>query len=214
MSTIKNKYNAKAIESFVTRLNLFLFDQIVNKGIKHIDELEFEKELFFNFVIDEKIKIQYSAEYWQYNYNEKLNGIEINEIYNKLHSAKKNFVDKIEKLKELYINEKYEEIFPFDEFKRKLDEKDKRCHYCDITVDEINLLIDRKKLFNKHDTRGFELELDRNANEEYTKDNTVLCCYWCNNAKTDEFSQGEFEKIGKVIREIWNERKIDTRENN
>jgi 5-methylcytosine-specific restriction endonuclease McrA len=52
------------------------------------------------------------------------------------------------------------------------------------------------------------LELERKKpNESYDNtDNLVLCCYWCNNAKTDEFTEEEFKEIGKVIGKIWQTR--------
>jgi len=33
-----------------------------------------------------------------------------------------------------------------------------------------------------------------------------MVCYWCNNAKTDEFTEEEFSKIGREIRNIWDDR--------
>ncbi|WP_188117205.1 hypothetical protein [Campylobacter concisus] len=33
-----------------------------------------------------------------------------------------------------------------------------------------------------------------------------MACYWCNNAKTDEFSPEEFKPIAEGIREVWNKR--------
>jgi hypothetical protein len=35
----------------------------------------------------------------------------------------------------------------------------------------------------------------KNSNKEYTKDNCVISCYWCNNAKTDGFT---YEEVGEV----------------
>ena len=51
------------------------------------------------------------------------------------------------------------------------------------------------------------MEVDRKKpNEEYHIKNLALCCYWCNNAKTDEFSEEDFKVIGSVIRIVWNKR--------
>ena len=45
----------------------------------------------------------------------------------------------------------------------------------------------------------------------YNKDNCVLACHWCNNAKTDAFTADEFKPIGKeigtTIQKILNEHK-------
>ena len=43
------------------------------------------------------------------------------------------------------------------------------------------------KIYTKS-ARGLSIEIDRlNSNKEYSLDNVVLACYWCNNAKTDEY---------------------------
>jgi len=87
------------------------------------------------------------------------------------------------------------------------------CHYCGITKEELYRLhligID-----NKRSTRGKTLEIDRKvANESYSNlTNLVYCCYWCNNAKTDTFSEEEFMIIGKAISHVWKKRlENDTR---
>jgi len=54
------------------------------------------------------------------------------------------------------------------------------------------------------------MEIDRiEPNKEYTPDNCVLACYWCNNAKSDEFSSHEFsENIGPCIQSVWKKRNL------
>lgn len=76
------------------------------------------------------------------------------------------------------------------------------CHYCGISTSELGQLFHRRLIRTKRN-RGRELEVDRmDPNADYTQlDNLVLACYWCNNAKTDEFSEEEFRPIGKVIGE-------------
>jgi len=97
-------------------------------------------------------------------------------------------------------------VFPFEEFTEFVRAKLK-CEYCHITEEGIQALINAHQLNTKKDTRGWSLEIDRKKpNFEYTKENCVWCCYWCNNAKTDEFSYDEFKKIGKVIESIWDGR--------
>lgn len=62
-------------------------------------------------------------------------------------------------------------------------------------------------VLNKKKDRGWKLEIDRlDSNFEYRPSNTVMCCYWCNNAKTDEFTRDEFMEIAKAIRNVWNNR--------
>lgn len=74
------------------------------------------------------------------------------------------------------------------------------CYYCGITTAEIEQLFLRRLVHTKRN-RGRELEVDRMiAKEDYSNmDNLVLACYWCNNAKTDEFSAIEFRTIGTAI---------------
>ncbi len=44
--------------------------------------------------------------------------------------------------------------------------------------------------------------IDRKSpNEESYFENVVMACYWCNDAKTDEFDAKEFEPIGNEIEE-------------
>ena len=84
---------------------------------------------------------------------------------------------------------------------------ERKCHYCEITEPEI------KQLWKKHPeltkrNRGKSLEIERlKPYKEYSDiNNLVYSCYWCNNAKTDTFSEKEFKKVGKVIQDIWKER--------
>jgi 5-methylcytosine-specific restriction endonuclease McrA len=81
------------------------------------------------------------------------------------------------------------------------------CHYCGVTqqdLDRLHLL----GLINKRTTRGKTLEIDRKMpNELYSNlTNLTYSCYWCNNAKTDTFTEEEFKIVGKAISQIWNNR--------
>ena len=83
------------------------------------------------------------------------------------------------------------------------------CYYCKIDLDDIYNLSENLELYSKraYYNRGFSFELDRKQpNKIYSPSNIVLSCYWCNNAKTDEFDEEEFEPIGDAIREAWNVR--------
>ncbi len=84
---------------------------------------------------------------------------------------------------------------------------EKKCHYCGITEEDLNEL-HKIGINNKRITRGRTLEIDRKiADEKYSKiENLTYSCYWCNNAKTDTFSEEEFKIIGKAIGIVWNQR--------
>jgi hypothetical protein len=84
------------------------------------------------------------------------------------------------------------------------------CRYCGITQEELNKL-HRMGIENKRTTRGRTLEIDRKeANKDYSYlPNLTYCCYWCNNAKTDTFTEAEFELIGQAIGKVWKQRLIN-----
>lgn len=86
------------------------------------------------------------------------------------------------------------------------------CHYCGINMFQINELRKKDHIFTKR-FRGYSMEIDQiNPYGHYTDNNCVPSCYWCNNAKTDEFTidnntYDEFKKyIAPGIRAVWNTR--------
>jgi translation initiation factor 2 beta subunit (eIF-2beta)/eIF-5 len=115
--------------------------------------------------------------------------------------------EELSKIRNIW-NRKFENT-NFWDFHQWYINTEKKCKYCGITETEIKLLLDNKQIFTKRiKTRGRTLEIDRKQSEEkYDNiENLTFCCYWCNNAKTDEFSLDEFIKVGKMFSEIWQER--------
>lgn len=54
-----------------------------------------------------------------------------------------------------------------------------------------------------------ELGCDRIDNDKpHTKDNVVCCCSTCNRMRGDDFTIDEFLRIGKLIKEIYKQRKM------
>ena len=97
-----------------------------------------------------------------------------------------------------------------DEFEKwyGVDSKDRQCEYCLIRESEIKDLINQDKIYTKRlTTRGRTMEVDRkDPKGHYQINNLVMSCYWCNNAKTDEFSYAEtIQKKGKAY-SIWKKR--------
>ncbi len=77
------------------------------------------------------------------------------------------------------------------------------CHYCGLTEVEsqkiamIGILTSKRfpqnGVVGQGTNRGVWLEVDRQTpNESYSRDNCVLCCYFCNNDKSDVFSGNEY----------------------
>ena len=84
--------------------------------------------------------------------------------------------------------------------------EEKKCYYCNLSEDDLDSLNNQYGHINKrYPKRGKVLEIDRKISSvSYLNiNNLVLSCYWCNNAKTDTFTEMEFLKIGKVINQIW-----------
>lgn len=123
--------------------------------------------------------------------------------YNRLFLKEKNKYYKI-------FDKDFRAKFNFEEFYKKYgeDKHNRKCEYCGITEDHIKSLLCNgglrsKSLWN----RGRFMEIDRkNPLDGYSADNIALCCYWCNNAKTDEFDYEEFKIIRRGITTIWNNR--------
>jgi|GEM_PF-368280 len=88
------------------------------------------------------------------------------------------------------------------------DNQERSCEYCNISEREIESLLGKGLIYTKRlSTRGLSMEIDRiEPNKGYVEGNIVLCCYWCNNAKTDEFNKNEFGNLGREISKIWNNR--------
>lgn len=121
-------------------------------------------------------------------------------------------VDKVKKLKnEIYdvFSKTYKDHFQtidfsFEDFKEML--LSDKCSYCGITLQQIQIFREKSQLSSKSG-RGFSLEIDRKEpNLEYKKNNCCMSCYWCNNAKTDEFLAYEFKEIAWGINQIWNKK--------
>ena len=95
----------------------------------------------------------------------------------------------------------------FKIFKNWYENTERKCYYCQITENEIQVLWQKVPELTTRN-RGKLLEIERLApKEKYSNiSNLTFSCYWCNNAKTDTFTKDEFLKIGFVIKEIWKDR--------
>lgn len=108
------------------------------------------------------------------------------------------------KVRRLFLRKKFATL-PIQTFNQWLTKQNRSCFYCDITEQELSALFEILKEVNKRPTRGKTLELERKiADRPYDElDNLVLCCYMCNNAKSDFFSHEQFIPIGKAIKQVW-----------
>lgn len=88
----------------------------------------------------------------------------------------------------------------------KQEEFDKGCHYCGTKNEESLRLYNLRPHATRGGKRGKRLEIDRRepARDYDETDNLVWACYWCNNAKSNFFSEEEFKPIAFVIGEVLN----------
>lgn len=116
----------------------------------------------------------------------------------------------IKAMKTEYIESAFEQTLKFADFVEFYgsNRHDRSCGYCQINETTIkklseNNLINTKRFYS----RGKTMEVDkRDPQKPYTADNLVLSCYWCNNAKTDEFTYDEYKAIGSQVSAIWQNR--------
>jgi hypothetical protein len=191
-------YRTKSNASFRTRKRFFIFNCII-KGIQSFTDPD-----FMNFKIDNELVKLYATEYFQFYSDDKLKNfncpLTINEIYCKMMDFEKEHANRFKNLEGRYFNEIFPVIFPLDKF--ELLGKKEKCYYCDITLEEVELLVEKGQIFKKSE-RGWHFEIDRKKpNLEYSVDNCEVACYWCNNAKTDEFDDEEFSPIGRKIGDV------------
>ena len=183
-------YSKKLNDSFKTKWELFLFEIVISNRSESVDSFE-------SFQITKELIGLFTRRFKQYYYDEKIgedDSKEIQEIYNQI-NLMRNRLDE-----SLYLNnyqKHFHKILTPEQYKNLTSSH--QCYYCELKLSEFEKLYDQH-LITKKANRGFTLEIDRkNPNEEYYYKNLVMACYWCNNAKTDEFSAEEFKPIGEAI---------------
>jgi hypothetical protein len=198
-------YKQVAERSFKT-----VFDQYLFYRFSRGKQSDIGIDDFKTFESKPEIIEEYVNDYWQKEYKFNQEGIwvkNIKEIGNDIYFWEKNIENEAvaQKCMDYYKDEIFKKRYSYLEFKDLLGKK--ICYYCGISEDDIELLITRHKINKKKLTRGWTLEIDRKKpNLDYTPDNCVRCCYWCNSAKTDEFDDVEFIPIGQAIKKIWDDR--------
>jgi len=200
-SMVNQKYIAIAKRSFKTKLELFLFETLrKNKSLTNENVTE---QHFLDFTINDE-NIQDYENAWHVS---EINGIDVKEFDKQIETWLIENTTLKTKLYQSYFNQ-YGTKFSLKSFEEFYDQKgaSRSCFYCKLSEGEFSILRDNSGLKTKRG-RGKQMEIDRiNSNKEYTLQNVVLACYWCNNAKTDEFDDKEFGEIAKSIENIWRAR--------
>jgi hypothetical protein len=100
------------------------------------------------------------------------------------------------------------DFLDFQEFKDWYESKEKICHYCGLKEEESQIIVlsgilkssrfPQNGILGRGQSRGMWLEVDRvQPKGNYSKDNCVLCCYFCNNDKSDVFHGEDYHKFQK-----------------
>lgn len=197
-------YLSKSNDSFKSRLRFYLFEKTLAKQSVNSSHLE----EFLQYELKDKKDIikQYTAEFYHTERGEMLSGtdMQIDEIYIALKEAERALKPELPRWRKEYFNKVFKK-----QLSKKLFEEllvSQQCYHCKITLDEIFELIRNQKIFKKNE-RGWKMEIDRKEpNQEYSDENCVAACYWCNNAKTDEFTAEEFKPIGEAIGKVLRDR--------
>ncbi|MHC1773823.1 MAG: hypothetical protein AB9834_00280 [Lentimicrobium sp.] len=194
------RYNEKANDSFRTKIRLYMFSKSLNNNWQ-----TFGMDDFRLFRIEVDLVKEYTTIYWQYEPEFEIReGLTNDFIQKEIAKKEIELKSEIEALRLDYISKVFPVIFPPEKF--NLFTKAEKCVYCGITIPMVVELANKQQLFKKN-YRGWSLEVDRiDSNKEYTPENCVMACYWCNNAKTDEFTHEEFKLLGEVIRKLWHAR--------
>ena len=94
----------------------------------------------------------------------------------------------------------------YDEFDDWYFKQEKKCEYCKIKEEDVRYIVLNGILKSKRfpengqlkqgKARGYYLEVDRkDSDENYSAENCVLACYFCNNDKSDVFDFSAYKKF-------------------
>lgn len=197
----KSRYKSIKDRSFETFIDLFLIRSYLDDSSLQNATLQ----AFKSFNYDDS-RIKECLEAYQLGASAtKFNGKPVNEL-DEVITNWYNFAD-LELFKSCFTANRLIEEQEFLAFYGD-DNKERACIWCGINENKIDLLIVNKLIDTKRlSTRGRKMEVDRlRPNEGYVEGNIALCCYWCNNAKTDEFDEDEFIPIGNAIGEVFRKR--------
>ena len=175
-------------------------------------ELHFAQEVFLILKIEKlfKSKIAQDKDIFQWNKDAKNKEKDkknlvfteyciINEDGGIAEEKAKEFYFDVKKLYQKQIKEKLKEHLTWLKKDTSIQEHEKVCNYCGVSEAVLGVLYnDESYTCKTKRKRGAWFELDRKdastEDNKYTKDNMVLCCYFCNNHKSDVISVSDMRK--------------------
>jgi 5-methylcytosine-specific restriction endonuclease McrA len=79
-------------------------------------------------------------------------------------------------------------------------DQDKKCHYCKTPETVLKELFEKELSTKRKRGKSLELERKNSTINEYSPENCVLACYFCNNHKSDILSEADhIEYFAKPI---------------
>ena len=199
LKEIKAKYRAIRDRAFKNYLELFQISYILKgQSLTSITLEKFKEFKLTQQVIDESIKV-----YQLPKGSSQHMGIEAQSFDNQIKQFDTSNKDIISNFKSEFIN-RVDFLIDEDNFIKFYQGVD-CCGYCETSKQQFKDLIESGKIKTKRlSTRGRNFEVDQiKPNKGYIGGNLILACYWCNNAKTDEFSHKEFKLIANGIGEAF-----------
>lgn len=200
-SKSRTRYNSIKERSFKSYLDLFLIRCYLDD--KTLSNATFDAFILFD-LNDSKIFDCYQA-YQKWKNTDLFDMKPVSELDNVVEIWLSS--NDVKEYKAFYIDHRLISTLEFKHFYMH-DDYDRECEYCGIKESEIKILIEKKDIKTKRlSTRGRFMEVDkRDPRQGYVIDNIVLSCYWCNNAKTDEFTDEEFQPIADEIGNVFRNR--------
>lgn len=141
-----------------------------------------------------------------------INRNEFSVIAKQIDSERPDVLKEMRRIRQLYNNKQGEnfEFANFNEFyKWYLTQFEKQkgcCYYCKTEESVLTKLFEKKYTSVKRPNRGKHLEVERRDSDsnKYNKTNCVLACYFCNNDKSDIFSENEYFEYLKDRKQFFN----------
>jgi hypothetical protein len=129
-----------------------------------------------------------------------INRSEFSENAKKIDSERPDILKEMRRIRQLYNNKQGEdfEFTNFNEFYKwyltQFEKQNGCCYYCKTEESVLTTLFEKKYASVKRPNRGKHLEVERRDSDsnKYNKTNCVLACYFCNNDKSDIFSENEY----------------------
>lgn len=130
----------------------------------------------------------------------KIKRSEFSEYAKQIDKDRAEILKEMRRIRQLYNNKQgldfgFASFYEFYKWYLKQYEKQSGCcYYCKTEESVLFELFKKKYTSVKRPNRGKRLEVERRDSSlnKYTKDNCVLACYFCNNDKSDIFSESEY----------------------